>query len=200
MSAPERVYALLLRAYPAGFREAYGREMLQLFRDQRREASAREVRFWSAILWDVACSAPGLQLESIRGRWGGDIQIGGAKMKTMAILAVLVGALETLNSLAEIFAGGLVGRGSASMLAMVLAALAPVLLLLSGVALLVRPRRAATLARGAALTCLVVFATIAALQPIFSIASTVLGVGFPIVLLLFLFRNPRNVQSASMAR
>jgi len=200
MSAPERVYALLLRAYPAGFREAYGREMLQLFRDQRREVGARGMRFWSAILWDVARSAPALQLDSFRGRWGVDIQTGGATMKAMAILAVVVGALEMLNTLVEAFAGGLAGRSGVSLLALALAALSPALLAASGIALLIRTRGAVTLARGAALTCLVVFATIAALQPIFSIASTVLGVGFSIALLLFLFRNPRDEQSASMAR
>jgi len=200
MSAPERVYALLLRAYPAGFREAYGREMLQLFRDQRREVGARGMRFWSAILWDVACSAPELQLQSFRGRWGGDIQCGGAKMKIMGILAVLIGALETLNSLSEAFAGGLAGRSSVSILALILAALSTVLLLASGVALLVRSRGAATLARGAALICLVVFAAIASLQQLFSIGATVLGVGFPIALLIFLYWNPRGGRSASMAK
>ena len=199
MSAAERVYTLLLRAYPAGFREAYGREMLQLFRDQSREAGARGMQFWSAILWDVARSAPGLQLESFRGRWGVDIQTGGTTMKIMAILAVLVGALELLNTLAEAFAVGVPGRSGISLLALALAVLSPALLVVSGIALLVRTRGAVTLARGAALMCLVVFATIAALQPIFSIASMVLGVGFPIALLLFLFRNPRGKQSASMA-
>jgi hypothetical protein len=86
------------------------------------------------------------------------------------------------------------------LLALALAVLSPALLVVSGIALLVRTRGAVTLARGAALLCLVVFTTIAALQPIFSIASTVLAVGFPIVLLLYLFRNPRRGQSASMAR
>ncbi|HEX6966421.1 MAG TPA: hypothetical protein VF166_11515 [Gemmatimonadaceae bacterium] len=199
MSAPERVYALLLRAYPSEFREAYGREMLQLFRDQRREVGVRGMRFWSAILWDVARSAPALQLDSFRGQWGVDIQTGGAMMKVMAVLAVVVGALEILNTLVETFAGGLAGRSGGSLLALALAVLAPALLLLSGVALLVRPRRTATLARGAALICLVVFAAIATLQPIFSVASTVLGIGFPIVLLLFLFRKPRGGQSTSTA-
>lgn len=121
-------------------------------------------------------------------------------MKIMGILAVLIGALETLNSLSEAFAGGLAGRSSVSILALILAALSTALLLASGVALLIRSRGAATLARGAALICLVVFAAIAALQPLFSIAATVLGVGFPIALLIFLYWNPRGGRSASMAK
>ena len=36
MSA-ERIYRLLLRAYPADFRAQYGREMVLLFRDQCQE-------------------------------------------------------------------------------------------------------------------------------------------------------------------
>jgi hypothetical protein len=44
----EKVYCLLLKAYPARFREEYGREMLLLFGDQLRDARERGhvARFW----------------------------------------------------------------------------------------------------------------------------------------------------------
>ena len=58
MSAAERAYRLLLRAYPAAFRAAYGREMTQLFNDRRRDASSARGQFWAAMLADVARSAP----------------------------------------------------------------------------------------------------------------------------------------------
>ncbi len=49
---------LLIRAYPRAFREAYGREMVQLFEHQRREARYTGVlgatRFWFDITIDVA--------------------------------------------------------------------------------------------------------------------------------------------------
>ena len=200
MSAAERVYAWLLRAYPAAFRETFGREMLQVFRDQRRATDARRgTRFWSAIVWDVMRSAPALQFESVRGQWREVIQHKGATMKAMAFSAVVIGALDILNTLVEAFAGGFAGRSSVTMLALVLAALSPALLLGSGVALLMRSRGAVTKARGAAVLCLVVFAAIAAFRPIFSIAATLLGIGFPIALLIFLYWHGRGGRSASMA-
>ena len=91
MRAAERVYRLLLRAYPAGFRAEYGREMVLVFRDRRRDESARGIRFWSEMIWDVARSAPALRLDAFRIRWEEDIQTGEEKMRTMAILAVLIG-------------------------------------------------------------------------------------------------------------
>ncbi len=44
MSA-ERIYRLLLRAYPPDFRAEYEREMVLLFRDQCRESDVRTAGF-----------------------------------------------------------------------------------------------------------------------------------------------------------
>jgi len=48
MSFAEKLYRLLLRAYPARLREEHGPEMLQLFGDQLRDARARGhvARLW----------------------------------------------------------------------------------------------------------------------------------------------------------
>src|SRR6266571_3381953 len=65
MSA-ERIYRLLLRAYPPDFRAEYEREMVLLFRDQCRESDVRTIGFWAAVIWDVARSAPALRAEAWR--------------------------------------------------------------------------------------------------------------------------------------
>lgn len=65
-------YRLLLGAYPPAFRAAYGREMAQLFRDQRRAAAVGDhpvLGFWAAVVWDVVRSAPALRLDALRARW-----------------------------------------------------------------------------------------------------------------------------------
>lgn len=118
-------------------------------------------------------------------------------MKVMAILAVLVGALEALNVMGELMAGGQAGRSVLASLVLAVAALAALLLLAGGVALLVRPRNTARFAGAAALVCLIVFAGIAAVRPIFSIAGSLLGIGFPIALLAFLYRDSGRGQSAA---
>jgi hypothetical protein len=186
MSAADRVYRLLLRAYPAEFRAAYEREMAQLFRDRRREASAGGVRFWAWLIWDMARSAPALRLEMLRVRPDGNIQIEGGTMKTMAILAILIGAMEAVNSVAEAWAGGIMLHGGYSLAGGAMGAVAGALLAASAIALLRRAPGAATLAQGAAIACLTVFVPIALLRPMFSIAATGLGIGFPMALLVFL--------------
>ncbi|HEX7243170.1 MAG TPA: hypothetical protein VF263_22995 [Longimicrobiaceae bacterium] len=70
MSAPrrglaERLYALLLRAYPAAFRREFGAEMLQLFRDRRR-AGEPPLRLWLHLLADFAFSVPPQHLATLK--------------------------------------------------------------------------------------------------------------------------------------
>jgi Peptidase family S41/N-terminal domain of Peptidase_S41 in eukaryotic IRBP len=57
----EKIYALLLRLYPSHFREAYGDEALQLFRDRARDEKGlvAGVRLWLDLLADLALSVPG---------------------------------------------------------------------------------------------------------------------------------------------
>jgi uncharacterized membrane protein YhaH (DUF805 family) len=118
-------------------------------------------------------------------------------MKVMAILAVLVGALEALNVIGDLVAGGQAGRSALPNLVVAAAGLAALLLLAGGVALLVRPRNAARFAAAAALFCLIVFALIAALRPFLSTAASLLGIGFPIALLVFLYRDSGRGPSAA---
>jgi hypothetical protein len=197
MSAADETYRLLLRAYPREFRMAYGREMARLFRDRRREAGMSSVRLWTEIVVDVARSAPALRLESSRAQWRGNSQLEGGKMKTMAILAILIGAMEVVNSMSEAWAGGIVRHGGYSLAGGAIGALAGALLVASAVALLRRTPGSAALAQGAALTCLAVFVVIALVRPMFSIFATMMGIGFPIALLLFLRVTRRQGPSVS---
>jgi Peptidase family S41/N-terminal domain of Peptidase_S41 in eukaryotic IRBP len=54
----EKIYALLLRLYPSHFREAYGDEALQLFRDRARDERGlfSTVQLWFDLLADLAIS------------------------------------------------------------------------------------------------------------------------------------------------
>ena len=57
----KRLYRMLLRLYPAGFREEYGEELERQFADDYREAAKRWERFGVGLraLADVAATAPG---------------------------------------------------------------------------------------------------------------------------------------------
>jgi peptidoglycan/LPS O-acetylase OafA/YrhL len=195
MSAADRAYRLLLRAYPAAFRADYGREMVLVFRDQRRDRGVNSARFWVDMVWDVARSAPALRVEALRARWARDIQTGEDKMKTMAILAVLIGALDVANAVAELWAGGIMNGDRYSLIGGTLGIVAGALLLVAGIALARRTPRARTQARVAAMTCLAAFVVIGVALPRLSIFAMLLGIGFPIVLLLFLGLTGRRGPS-----
>ena len=56
----EKIYAWLLRLYPSRFREAYGHEALQLFRDRSRDERGflPHLRLWLDLLGDLALTVP----------------------------------------------------------------------------------------------------------------------------------------------
>ena len=56
----ENIYAWLLRLYPSRFREEYGEEILQLFRDRARDETgfSRRLRLWLDLVADLAISVP----------------------------------------------------------------------------------------------------------------------------------------------
>jgi len=56
----EKIYACLLRLFPSHFREAYGEEARQLFRDRARDEKGflPRVRLWLDLLADLAISVP----------------------------------------------------------------------------------------------------------------------------------------------
>jgi len=148
MSA-ERIYRLLLRAYPPDFRAEYGREMVLVFRDQCRESDVRTIGFWAAVIWDIARSAPALRAEAWWTRGRESTRTTGVIMKLAAMLTVLVGVFGILNAMVE-WGAALTGTiGGMHALALVLGVLASALLLAAGAAILrptPRGRQAARLA------------------------------------------------------
>jgi putative ABC transport system permease protein len=60
----ERVYRRLLRLYPRDFSDDYGDEMTHLYRDRVRSEGATSV--WLALVADLARTAPGEQLSTLR--------------------------------------------------------------------------------------------------------------------------------------
>ncbi len=56
----EKIYAWLLRLYPSRFRETYGDEALQLFRDRSRDERGfvPRLRLWFDLVADFALSMP----------------------------------------------------------------------------------------------------------------------------------------------
>jgi hypothetical protein len=211
----ERVYALLLRAYPAAFRAAYGREMRQLFRDQLKHQRSRArtgIGFWTALLWDVARSAPALRLDALRARFRGWLdgrEHGGAHLhwkrgtmgsrRPVAILALLGGAFEILNAGADVRAGWGTYRGSGWVVALMLSVAMGALLAAAGVALL-RPRSGTTRwVRGGAVASLALAVGIQLVFPYMSIFSRLLAVGIPLALLFVARRPTRGPSVPSVA-
>src|SRR5256885_1938114 len=124
MSA-ERIYRLLLRAYPPEFRAEYGREMVLLFRDQCRESDVRSLGFWARVLGDVARSAPSLRAEA----WRENTRTMEMIMKLASILTVLLGVFGIVNAVVEWAAGSKGAIDGRYVLAVVLGLFASALLL-----------------------------------------------------------------------
>jgi len=186
MSA-ERIYRLLLRAYPPDFRSEYGREMVLLFRDQCRESDVRTLGFWAAVIWDVACSAPALRAEAWHTRGRLSTRTMGVIMKLAAMLTVLVGVLGILNAGVEWGAGVTRTIGGMHALSLVLGVFASGLLLAAGVAVLRPTQQGRQAARLALIASLVLIVAARLLFPWMSIFSQLVGIGLPVALLIALY-------------
>lgn len=89
MTISERVYRVILKAYPADYRREFGEPMLQLLRDQLRECGPgrwRLVLLWGRILADVLRSVPAAYLESPSSSGGGMMR----QRTTLAVLSTLL--------------------------------------------------------------------------------------------------------------
>ena len=177
----ERAYALLLRAYPPAFRACYGHEMTLCFRDLLRDAGTSRLGFWVAIVTDVARTAPTLRAEALRARGNATLRLEDGRMKTMGVLAVLIGLLQGVNALLELNAGGTAGWPG---LVVAMAIVLGVLLVIAGVALLAGASSARTLSQSAAVCWLVLVVLVRAVHPWMSIFATLLAVVFPVALLV----------------
>src|SRR5438093_12919784 len=54
---PERLYSALLSIYPTSFRQRFGAEMMEAFRDLRRTTRLTPFQFWLFILIDSGHAA-----------------------------------------------------------------------------------------------------------------------------------------------
>lgn len=198
MSA-ERIYRLLLRAYPPDFRAEYGREMVLLFRDQCRESDVRTLGFWAAVIWDVARSAPALRLDAWRARASENTQTIEVIMKLAAMLTLLLGGvLGILNAGIEWGAALQQTVQGPHTLSLVLAVLASALLLVAGVATLSGTRRSQQAARLALFASLVMIVAARLLFPWMSIFSQLIGIGLPVALLIAMYW-PRRASPVGAA-
>lgn len=183
----ERVYRLLLRAYPGSFRSEYGREMTLIFRDEYRRRNTAAVYFWLAMLCDVARSAMPIWAEVLFARARDYTQIVEVIMKLAGILAVLLGVYGAVNAAVEAVAGMQGTVSGAYIMAVVLGVIAAVLLVTAGAALLRSPglgRRTATIT---ALASLVMILIARLLHPWMSMLALIVGIGLPIALLAALY-------------
>jgi len=179
-AAAERIYRLLLRAYPLAFRAEYEREMLLLFRDQCRESDRRSLGFWAKVFYDVARSAPALRMEA----WRQNTRTMEVIMKLAAILTVLLGVFGIANAVVEWVAGSKGAIDGTYVLAVVLGVFASALLLGAGIAILLRRQQAARLALFASLVSVMAARL---LFPWMSIFSQLVGFGLPVALLIALY-------------
>ena len=179
----ERVYRLLLRAYPAAFRSEYGREMTLLFRDAYRTRDVIPLAFWSAVVWDVAQSATSIWVDVLRERGREYSRTFEVIMKIAGMMAVLIGAYGTLSALAEGAAGMRATVEATHIVSIVLGVVAAALLLMAGAALLRRPvsdERAVTIASMASLAIILIARLT---HPWMSVFSQLVGFGLPVALL-----------------
>jgi len=180
----ERAYALLLRAYPRRFRMVYEREMVLVFRAMVRQRGSATPGLWLETIADVARTAPGLHAEALRAHRTTTSRTEGGSMRTMGVLAVLVGLLQAVNAFAELSAGGTAGWPG---LVVAMAIVLSVLLLVAGVALLADASSAPVLSQIAAVSWLALVIVVRTVHPWMSIFSTLLAVVFPLALLVYVW-------------
>jgi energy-converting hydrogenase Eha subunit B len=198
MSA-ERVYRLLLRAYPRDFRSEYGREMTLVFRDEYRSRNAAALAFWLTMLCDVARSATPMWIEVLRARVKDYTRIVEVIMKLAGILAVLLGAYGAVNAVADAVAGMRGTPSRAYILAVVLGVIAAALLLTAGASLLRSPASGRHTATITLLASLVIVLIARLLHPWMGMLALIVGIGLPIVLLAALHWPNRRGPNTSRA-
>jgi hypothetical protein len=198
MSA-ERVYRLLLRAYPSSFRSEYGREMTLLFRDEYRSRNAPALGFWVAMVWDVARSAPSRWAEVLWARVRDYTPIVEVIMKLAGILAVLLGVYGVVSALVEAVAGMRGTPSGAYILAVVLGIIAAALLLTAGAALVRSPVSGRHTATITLLASLVIVLIARLLHPWMGMLALIVGIGSPILLLAALHWPSGRDASTSRA-
>ena len=104
-SFSDRAFRFLLRFFPAEFRGDYGREMEDVFREQRRESADRKVglfRLWGETIVGIFRTAPGEHIEMFRQDGGFALRMmrknKGFTALVICILALGIGANTAIFS------------------------------------------------------------------------------------------------------
>jgi hypothetical protein len=195
----ERMYRLLLRAYPNDFRSEYGGEMMLLFRDDHSRRKAAALGFWVSTVCDVARSATSMWMDVLWTRGKDYTRIVEVIMKLAGILAVLLGLYGVVSALVEAVAGIRGTPSGAYILAVSLGIIAAALLLTAGASLLRSPVTGRPTATITSLASLVIVLITRLLHPWMGMLALIVGIGFPIVLLAALHWPSGRGPSTSRA-
>lgn len=182
MTARDRVIRLLVALYPRRFRREYEREMLAFARDWQRDARAGSGRFWIDILVDTARSVPREWITETRLT----LTNGDFFMKALGALSLVIGAFQGLNACREAVGGGISGRPMPEEIGLMLAIASSAFLIAAGIDLLRRGTQAVAVARIAGVAMIVAFAFLAVSTHMLSQLALLLGIGFPIAMLVYL--------------
>jgi predicted permease len=108
MNASERWFRLLLRLYPADFRDEMGEALVETYLDRAREESMTSV--WLAALWDSLLNGLGERLRPAvawrrTGDWGRDMELVSRRLrrKPMFVIAVLTTLTIGLGTFAVVY-------------------------------------------------------------------------------------------------
>jgi hypothetical protein len=113
-------------------------------------------------------------------------------MIVLAVVAILVGALEVAGGVQELVVQGILNNRTYPLVGGTLGAVAGAFVLVAGVALFRRSPSARLLIRVAAGVSVPVFVLIGIIQPLAGGTATLLGLGVPLLMLGALPRFPAN--------
>src|SRR6266516_2682577 len=190
---PGTLYGSLKRLLEAGLVEESGE------RADPERGDVRTLAFWGAVVCDVARSAPALRVEAWRARASESTRTMEVIMKLAAMLTLLLGGvIGILNAVIEWVAAAKQTIQGTHELSLVLGVLASALLLAAGVAILSQTPRGWQVARLAVLASLVMIVAARLLFPWMSIFSQLVGIGFPVAILIALYWPRKPSMTAGL--
>jgi hypothetical protein len=111
-------------------------------------------------------------------------------MTVLAVIAILVGALETAAGLQELVVQGILNSRLYPLIGGTLGTVAGAFVLVTGIALFRRSPEARRLAQATAGICIPIFVLIGFIQRLAGWPATILGLALPLILLVVVGRRP----------